>query len=64
MGEMMFRGISVCVEQVDTTHSHIFNPSCLYTERFVVIVWDYLTSLVRVKVRSCRTVVPLTDEAS
>lgn len=58
----MFGGISVYVEQVDTAHVHLSNPSCLYAEGLDVIVWDYLSSRVRMKVGGRGTFVPFTGK--
>jgi len=63
MGEMMLGSISMYVEQVDTAHVHLLDPSCLYTEGFRVVVRDNLSGRVRTKEGSRGAVVPATGEA-
>lgn len=62
MGEMMLGGIPVYVEQVDAAQVHRSSPGCLYTEGLNVIVWDYLSSRVRMKVGGRGATVPFTNE--
>lgn len=51
------------VEKADTTHVHLLDPSCLDTEGFGVVVWDYLSGRVGTEVGRRGALVPFTGEA-